>query len=294
MMLAVCGGTRVRDAVCHGRRENTGDIAIYYEDHGTGAPVVLAHGYLADGRSWEKQETALLGAGYRVITYDRRGGGASSRPAAGDDYDTLATDLNALLEELDLREAVLGGCCSGTGEVTRYLATYGQRRVRAAALVAPLPPFLLRSAANPDGADRGVYDDFLAELIADRPAAVKTYLDRSYNLDLLGGSRVSDQAWQNSFHTAISVSAAAALGCAVAWREDFRPDIARITVPVLIVQGAMDQVMPPGATGDRLSVLLADARLAVIPDGPHAITWTHASEVNSALVGFLRALLPAP
>ena len=275
-------------------RENTGDIGIYYEDHGTGEPVVLVHGYLADGRSWEKQETALLGAGYRVITYDRRGGGASSRPADGYDYDTLAADLNVLLEELDLREAVLVGCCSGTGEVTRHLATYGQRRVRAAALLAPLPPFLPRSAANPDGADQGVYDDFLAELATDRPAAVKTYLDRYYNLDLLGGSRVSDQAWRNSFHTAIRVSAAAALGCAVAWREDFRADVARITVPVLIVQGAQDRVMPPGATGNRLAIQLADARLAVIPDGPHAIIWTHAAEVNRLLVGFLRALSPAP
>jgi non-heme chloroperoxidase len=274
-------------------RENTGDIGIYYEDHGAGAPVVLVHGYLADGRSWEKQETSLLAAGYRVITYDRRGGGASSRPATGYDYDTLAADLNVLLEELDLRDTVLAGCCSGTGEVTRYLATYGQRRVRAAALLAPLPPFLPRSAANPDGADRGVYDDFLVDLTADRPAAVKTYLDRYYNLDLLGGSKVSDQAWQNSFHTAIRVSAAAALGCAVAWREDFRADVARITVPVLIVQGAQDRVMPPGATGKRLAVLLADARLAVVPEGPHAIIWTHAAEVNRGLAGFLRALLRA-
>jgi len=275
-------------------RENTGDIGIYYEDHGAGAPVVLVHGYLADGRSWEKQETSLLAAGYRVITYDRRGGGASSRPSTGYDYDTLAADLNVLMEKLDLRDTVLAGCCSGTGEVTRYLATYGQRRVRAAALLAPLPPFLPRSAANPDGADRGVYDDFLVELTADRPAAVKTYLDRYYNLDLLGGSRVSDQAWQNSFHVAIRVSAAAALGCAVAWREDFRADVARITVPVLIVQGAQDRVMPPGATGNRLAVLLADARLAVVPEGPHAIIWTHAAEVNRALAGFLRALLRAP
>jgi len=274
--------------------ENTGDIRIYYEDHGTGAPVVLVHGYLADGRSWEKQETALLAAGYRIITYDRRGGGASSRPSTGYDYDTLAADLRVLLEELDLRDAVLAGCGSGTGEVTRYLGTYGQRRVRAAALLAPLPPFLPRSAANPDGADRGVLDDFLVELTADRPAAVKTYLDRYYNLDLLGGSRVSDQAWQNSFHAAIRVSAAAALGCAAAWREDFRADVAGITVPVLIVQGAQDRVMPPGATGNRLAVMLADARLAVVPDGPHAIIWTHAAEVNRALVGFLRALLPAP
>ena len=198
-------------------RENTGDIAIYYQHHGTGAPVVLVHGYLADGRSWEKQEAALLAAGYRVITYDRRGGGASSRPSAGYDYDRLAADLNVLLEELNLRDAVLAGCGSGTGEVTRYLATYGQRRVRATAL-----------------------------------------------------------------------------GCAVAWREDFRADVARITVPALIVQGAQDRVMPPGATGNRLAVLLADARLAVVPEGPHAIIWTHAAEVNRALVGFLHALLRAP
>ena len=271
-------------------RENTGDIRIYYEDHGAGPPVVLVHGYLADGRSWEKQETALLGGGYRVITYDRRGGGASSRPAAGYDYDTLAADLNVLLEELDLRDAVLVGFCSGTGEVARYLGTYGQRRVRAAALLAPLPPFLPRSAANPDGADPGVLGDFRTELAADRPAAVKTYLDRYYNIDLLGGSRVSDQAWQNSFHTALQVSAAAALGCVTAWREDFRADLARITVPVLIVRGAQDRIMPPGATGEYLAVPLSHARLVVIPEGPHAIIWTHAAEVNQVLLGFLRGL----
>jgi non-heme chloroperoxidase len=271
-------------------RENTGDIQVYYEDHGAGPSVVLVHGYLTDGRSWEKQEAALLTAGYRVISYDRRGSGFSSRPAAGYGYDTLAADLNVLVEELDVRDGVLVGVCSGTGEVTRYLGTYGQRRVRAAALLAPLPPSLSRGAAGPDGADQGVLDDFLAELDADRPAAVKTYLDRYYNLDLLGGSRVSDQAWQNSFHVAIRVSAAAALGCAAAWREDFRADLARITIPVLIVQGAQDRVMPLAATGKPLAVLLTDARLVVIPEGPHAIIWTHAAEVNQALVGFLGAL----
>src|SRR6516162_7628889 len=269
-------------------RENTGDIGIYYEDHGAGTPVVLVHGYLADGRSWEKQEAALFAAGFRIISYDRRGSGLSSRPAVGYGYDTLAADLNLLLEELDVRDAVLAGCCSGTGEVTRYLGTYGQRRVRAAALLAPLPPFLPRSAANPDGADRGILDDLLAELTTDRPAAVKTYLDRYYNLDLLGGSRVSDQAWQNSFQAAIRVCAAAALGCAAAWREDFRADLARITIPVLIVQGAQDRVMPLAATGNPLAVLLADVRLVVIPEGPRAIIWTHAAEVNRALLGFLR------
>jgi len=274
-------------------RENTGDIRIYYEDHGAGAPVVLVHGYLADGHSWEKQESALLTAGYRVITYDRRGGGASSRPAAGYDYDTLASDLDTLLEELDLRDAVLAGCGCGTGEVIRYLGSYGQRRVRGTALLAPLPPFAPfapRSAAGPGRAGLGILDNFLAQLAADRPAAVKTYLDHYYNIDLLGGNRVSDQAWQNSFHIAIGVSAAAALGCAMAWREDFRADLARITVPVLIVQGDQDRVMPPGATGNRLAVMLADPRLVVIPEGPHAIIWTHAAEVNRALLGFLRVL----
>ena len=271
-------------------RENSGDIAIYYDDHGAGPPVVLVHGYLADGRSWEKQETALLSAGYRVISYDRRGAGFSSRPAAGYDFDTLAADLNALLEALDLQDATLVGFCSGSGDVTRYLGAYGQRRVRAAALLAPLPPFLPRSAVNPDGADMSGYDEFLDQLATDRPAAVKTYLDRYYNLDLLGGSWVSDQAWQNSFHAAIRVSAAAATGCAAAWREDFRADLARITVPVLVVQGARDRIMPPAATGNRLAALLSDARLAVISEGPHAIIWTHAAEVNRALLGFLSAL----
>ena len=277
-------------------RENTGDIRIYYEDHGAGAPVVLVHGYLADGHSWEKQETALLTAGYRVITYDRRGTGTSSRPAAGYDYDTLAADLNTLLKALDLTGALLVGFCSGTGEVMRYLGTYGQRRVRGAALLAPLPPFLPRPAAasgqasptaGPDGTGR---DEFLRQLTADRPAAIKTYLDRYYNLDLLGGSLVSDQAWQNSFHTALRVSPAAALGGAAAWREDFVADVARITVPVLIVQGDQDRVMSPAATGSRLAVMLADPRLVVIHDGPHAIIWTHAAEVNRALLCFLRAL----
>jgi non-heme chloroperoxidase len=261
-------------------RENTGGIEIYYEDHGAGPSVVLVHGYLADGRSWEKQEAALLAGGYRVVSYDRRGGGASSRPAAGYDYATLAADLNVLLEVLDLRDVVLVGVCSGTGEVARYLGTYGQRRVRGAALLTPLP---LDSGGELPG-------DFLAELAVDRPAAIKTYLDRHYNIDQLGGNRVSDQAWQNSFHVALRVSATAALGCAAAWREDFRADIARISVPVLIVQGAQDRVTPPGATGDRLAATLADARRTVIPDGGHAIIWTHPDEINRALLGFLRTL----
>lgn len=271
-------------------RENSAAIRIYYEDHGRGAPVVLVHGYLLDGRSWEKQEAALLAAGYRVITYDRRGFGASSRPSVGYDYDTLAADLAALLDALDLREAVLVGFCAGTGDVIRYLATYESGRIRAAALLAPLPPFLPRTDDNPDGIDRAILDEFLREVIADRPAATKTYLDLSYNIDLLGGTRVSDQAWQNSFHVAIGASAAAVRGGAESWLEDFRLDLARITIPVLVVQGDRDRLLPPEATGNRLAGLIRGALHVVVPDGPHAITWTHAAQVNRALLDFLRTV----
>ena len=269
-------------------QENSAAIRIYYEDHGLGPPVVLVHGFLLDGHSWEKQEAALLAAGYRVITYDRRGFGASSRPSVGYDYDTLAADLAVLLDRLDLREVVLAGFCAGTGEVARYLGTYGQGRVRAAALLAPLPPFLPRAAGNLDGVDLAVLDELMSEFSADRPAATKAFLDRSYNIDLFGGVRVSDQAWQNSFHVAIGASAPAVLGGAAAWREDFRADLARITIPVLVVQGSQDRVMPPGATGNRLSSLLSRARHVVIPDGPHAIIWTHADQVNQAFLEFIR------
>ncbi|HJY73060.1 MAG TPA: alpha/beta hydrolase, partial [Streptosporangiaceae bacterium] len=209
-------------------QENSAAIRIYYEDHGSGPPVVLVHGYGLNGHSWEKQEAALLAAGYRVITYDRRGFGASSRPSIGYDFDTLASDLDVLLSRLDLREVVLAGFAMGTGEVVRHLAVHGSARVKAAVLVAPLLPFLLKTNDNPDGIDRSVLDDITARIAADRPAAMKDFMDRSYNVDLLGGSRVSDQAWQNSFYVAISASAHAALSCVSACLEDFRGDLAKI------------------------------------------------------------------
>ena len=197
-------------------RENSAAIRIYYEDHGSGPAVVLVPGYALTGRSWEKQEAALLAAGHRVITYDRRGFGASSRPSIGYDFGTLAGDLHVLLSRLDLHGVVLAGFAMGTGEITRYLAVHGPGRVSAAVLVAPLPPFLLKTHDNPDGIDRSVFDAFTARIAADRPAAMKDFMDQSYNIDLLGGDRVSDQAWQNSFYTALSASAPAAADCVTA------------------------------------------------------------------------------
>ena len=268
-------------------RENSAAIRIYYEDHGSGPPVVLVHGYALSGHSWEKQEAALLAAGHRVITYDRRGFGASSRPSTGYDFDTLAADLHILLSRLGLRGVVLAGFALGTGEVTRYLAAHGPERVSAAVLVAPLPPFLLKTDDNPDGIDRSVFDGLTARIAADRPAAMKDFLDQSYNVDLLGGDRVSDQAWQNSFYVAMSASAHAALRCVTACLEDFRGDLARISIPVLVIQGDQDRVLPYEATGGRLPALLKNTRSIVIAGGPHAVIWTHADEVNQALLDFI-------
>src|SRR3981081_3395761 len=268
-------------------RENSAEIRIYYEDHGSGSPVVLVHGYALNGHSWEKQEAALLAAGHRVVTYDRRGCGASSRPSVGYDFDTLAADLHVLLSRLNLRGVVLAGFAMGTGEVTRYLTAHGSERVRAAVRVAPLLPFLLKTNDSPEGIDRGVFDRIAVCIAADRPAAMKDFMDRSYNIDLLAGSRVSDQAWQNSFYVAISASAHAAIRCVTACLEDFRGDLARISIPVLIIHGDQDRVLPYEATSRRLPALLKNARSIVIAGGPHAIIWTHADEVNQALLHFI-------
>jgi non-heme chloroperoxidase len=270
-------------------QENSGAIRIYYEDHGSGAAVVLVHGYPLNGRSFEKQEAALLTAGYRVITYDRRGFGASSQPSVGYDFDTFAADLHVLLSRLDVRESTLVGFAMGTGEVARYLAAYGSERVTSAVMLAPLPPFLLRTDDNPVGIDRVVFAEIMAAIAADRPAAIKNFVDNSYNIDILGGSRVSDQAWQNSFYAGLAASAIAALACIPACLEDFRGDLAAIDVPVLVMQGDQDRILPPEATGERLPALIRRCRHIRVHGGPHAIIWTHADQVNQALLEFIPA-----
>ena len=183
---------------------------------------------------------------------------------------------------------VLAGFAMGAGEVARHLAVHGSERVRAAVLVAPLLPFLLKTPDNRDGIDRGVLEGIAARIAADRPAAMKDFMDRSYNVDLLDGSRVSDQAWQNSFYVALSASANAAVGCVTACLEDFRADLASISIPVLVIHGDQDRVLPYEVTSRRLPALLRDVRSTVIAGGPHAIIWTHANEVNQALLDFLQ------
>ena len=270
--------------------ENSGNIDLYYEDHGSGPPVVLIHGYPLSGRAWDKQIPVLLEAGRRVITYDRRGFGKSSQPTSGYDYDTFAADLKILIEKLDLSDATLVGHSMGTGEVTRYLGTYGSARVARGVLVSPIPPFLLQTGDNPEGLPRSLFDGFMQTARADTPAWMKGFLDNFYNMDVLGGTLVSDQAFQASWSLAIAASATAAVACVPTWETDFRADLPKIEVPMLVVHGDADRVLPFENTGKRLPGLIKDMQLVVIAGGPHAISWTHADQVNRALLDFVQAV----
>jgi non-heme chloroperoxidase len=253
-----------------------------------GVPVVLIHGYPLSGASWEKQVPVLLDAGYRVITYDRRGFGKSSQPTIGYDYDTFAADLKAVIDKLDLRDAVLAGFSMGTGEVTRYLGTYGSERVVKAALLGPIPPFLLQTDDNPKGVPQSVFDGFIERIKHDRYAWFKFFFDNFYNVDKLRGTRISDEAWNASFQVAAGSSAYATLACVPTWLTDFRADLPKIDVPLLVVQGTEDRILPIDATGRRLPDLVSDIRYIEIDGGPHNVGWTHPDEVNSALMDFLK------
>jgi non-heme chloroperoxidase len=269
--------------------ENDAPIEIYYEDHGSGMPVVLIHGYPLNSDSWERQEPELLGAGYRVIRYDRRGFGNSSRPTTGYDYDTFAADLNALLEHLDLTDVALVGFSMGTGEVTRYLGTYGSKRVRKAALLGTIPPFLLKTPDNPEGVDGQVFEGIKAAIVKDRYAYFEDFLNNFYNVDVLGGSRISDRAWQASFNVAAGASPFATYACVDTWLTDFRADLSKIDVPVLVVHGTEDRILPFDSTAARLPALIADCTLVPVEGGPHNVGWTFPVEVNGALLEFIAA-----
>jgi non-heme chloroperoxidase len=269
--------------------ENSAPIEIHYEDHGSGAPIVLIHGYPLSGTSWERQERELLAAGYRVITYDRRGFGRSSQPTVGYDYDTFAADLNALLEQLKLDDVVLGGFSMGSGEVTRYLGKYGSRRLRKAALFGAIPPFLLKTNDNPDGVPAEVFEGIKAAIVSDRYAYFKDFFDNFYNVDKFAPERISDQALQASFTVAAGSSPYATYACVDTWLTDFREDLPKIDVPTLVVHGTEDRVLPFASTAARLPGLIADVKLVSVEGGPHNIGWTHPDEVNRALLEFLAA-----
>jgi non-heme chloroperoxidase len=268
-------------------KENSGNIDLYYEDHGSGNPVILVHGWPLSGRSWEKQVPVLLEAGYRVITYDRRGFGDSSRPTTGYDYDTFAEDLHKLVTALNLQDAALVGFSMGGGEVARYLGTYGSKRVSKAVFIAAIPPFLLKTPDNPGGVDGGVFDGIKKGIVADRPAFLSQFLSNFYNVDALGGKLISDQAVQLSWNIAAGASPKGTLDCVSAWLIDFRNDLKQIDVPTLVIHGDSDRILPLSATGKRTAEFVKGSKLVIVEGGPHGLTWTHADKVNRALLDFL-------
>ena len=268
-------------------KENSGNIDLYYEDHGSGTPVVLIHGYPLSGASWEKQVPVLLDAGHRVITYDRRGFGKSSQPTTGYNYDTFAEDLHKLITQLELRDFALVGFSMGGGEVARYLGKYGSKGVSKAVIISGVPPFLLKAPDNPEGLDSSVFEGIQKAIVTDRYAFFTEFFKNFYNLDVLLGKRVSEQVVQSSWNVAAGSSAVASLACVPTWHEDFRNDVARIDVPTLVIQGDADRILPIAASGLRAAKLIEGARLLVVKDGPHCITWTHAEQVNTELLEFL-------
>jgi len=268
-------------------QENSQSIELYYEDHGSGSPVVLIHGWPLNGDAWEKQSVALLAAGHRVITYDRRGFGRSSKPGVGYNYDTFAADLEALLSALDLTDVSLVGHSMGTGEITRYIGKYGTKRLRKAVLIGTIGPYLVKTADNPEGVDRKGFDDTKAALRADRPATLREFLKNFYSVGGEDGKRVSEQVMDANWAVAIGASPIGTVACVDSWIEDFRKDIPRNDVPTMIIHGDDDRILPPDATSRRQAKMIKNVKFMEIKGGSHGLTWTRAEEINAQLVPFL-------
>jgi non-heme chloroperoxidase len=270
-------------------KENSADIELYYEDHGSGDPVVLIHGYPLSGASWEKQVAALLPLGLRVITYDRRGFGKSSQPTSGYNYDTFAADLRQLLRKLKLKNVSLVGFSMGGGEIARYIGKYGTKDLSKAVFISSVPPFLLKAADNPDGVDGSVFDGIQKAVAADRYAFFTQFFKDFFNTDMYLGKRISQEVVNASWNVAASSSATASYACVPTWGEDFRKNLERDNIPTLVIHGDADRIVPYNVAGAKTAKMVKGARLVTIKDGPHAVTWTHAEEVNAALVDFLGA-----
>jgi non-heme chloroperoxidase len=268
-------------------QENSTPVELYYEDHGSGPPVILIHGWPLDSRSWEPQEHALLEAGYRVITYDRRGFGQSSRPTVGYDFDTLAADLDALLTELDLREVTPIGFSLGTGELARYIGTYGTERLKGCVFIESLAPSFVKSDKNPGGVDQATIDTIRQAILDDRPAWLTSLLADFLNLDDYLGTRVSEETVRTMWSAGVEASPWATWACVLTWLEDFHEDIHRIDVPTLILHGTADRILSIDGQGRRLHAALPEARYVEIDGGPHVMCVSHAAEVNRELIAFL-------
>ncbi|MGC5776805.1 alpha/beta fold hydrolase [Paenibacillus pabuli] len=269
--------------------ENAQPIELYYEDHGKGKPIILIHGWPLSGRSWEKQVPALIEAGYRVITYDRRGFGQSSQPWDGYDYDTFASDLHKLILHLDLRDATLVGFSMGGGEVARYVGTYGTERVSKAVFAGAVPPYLYKSEDNPQGGlDDATIAEFQNGVKGDRIA----FLDGFTNNFFAAGDRtdlVSEPFRLYNRDIAVLASPKGTLDCIAAFAlTDFRQDLEKFDIPTLVIHGDSDAVVPLEVSGQRTHESIPSSRLVVVEGGPHGFNATHPEAFNAALIEFLQ------
>ena len=268
-------------------QENTTPIELYYEDHGNGPVVVLLHGWPLDSRSWEPQLHPLIAAGYRVITYDRRGFGRSSRPTVGYDFDTLAADLDALLTELDVHDATLIGFSLGTGEQARYVGKYGTDRLKGLVIIESLAPSFAKSDDNPTGVDQAGVSGVQQAILDDRFTWLTGLVGDFLNLDAYLGKRVTEETVRAIWDAGADASPYATWACPPGWLDDFTADIKRIDVPTLILHGTADRILPIDGQGRRLHAALPDAHYVEIDGGPHVMCVTHADEVNRELLAFL-------
>jgi len=263
-------------------------IDLYYEDHGSGSPVVLIHGWPLSGRSWEAQVPALVEAGHRVITYDRRGFGSSSQPWDGYDYDTLSADLSALLENLDLTGVTLVGFSMGGGEVARYLSRYGTARISKVVFASAVPPYLYKSDDNPDG---GLDDDTIASFENGVRTDRLAFLEEFTTAFFAAGKKtdlISEPMRLYARDIAAFASPKGTLDCIGAFaRTDFRADLAAVTVPTLVIHGDSDGTVPFEVSGKRTHEAIAGSELVLVEGGPHGVNATHPEEFNKALLAFL-------
>jgi non-heme chloroperoxidase len=267
--------------------EDKKPVEIHYEDHGSGKPVVLIHGWPLSGRSWEAQVPALIAAGYRVVTYDRRGFGQSSQPWSGYDYDTFAADLHGLMTHLDLKDATLVGFSMGGGEVARYIATYGTERVAGAVFAGAVPPCLYKSADNPEGGlDDATIAGFKGGVTTDRMAFLEGFTTNFFSA---GGKLMVSQA-QREYARDIAAFASpkGTLDCIHAFSyTDFRADLAKFKLPTLVIHGDSDAIVPFEVSGARTHKAIAGSRVSLIKGGPHGFNLSHAAEFNKGLLDFL-------